>query len=74
MAVTKILENSSFSIEVRRGTNDSGEPTYYKKSFSNLKTNVDPRNVLGVANAISDVLAAETKNCYLNQTSTLVQE
>lgn len=74
MAVNKITENSSFSIEVRKGTDSSGNPTYSKKSFSNVKENADPEKVLAVANAIKSVLKDETRHTYLTVTDQLVQE
>ena len=37
MAVNKISESASFSIEVRNRTDALGNPTYSKKSFSNVK-------------------------------------
>ena len=42
MAVNRINESSSFSIEVRKGTDTLGNPTYSKKSFSNVKEDADP--------------------------------
>lgn len=36
MAVSKVQESASFSIEVRKGTDALGNPTYSKKSFSNV--------------------------------------
>ncbi|WP_293981616.1 DUF1659 domain-containing protein [uncultured Clostridium sp.] len=74
MAVNKITENSSFSIEVRKGTDSSGNPTYSKKSFSNVRENADPEKVLAVANAIKSVLKDETRHTYLTVTDQLVQE
>ena len=37
MAVNKVPESASFAIEVRKGTDALGNPTYSKKSFSNVK-------------------------------------
>ena len=73
MAVNKIPESASFSIEVRKGTDSSGNPTYSKKSFSKVKENADPANVLAVADAIKAVLANEKKNCYLTVSDQLIQ-
>lgn len=74
MAVNKITENSSFSIEIRKGTDSAGNPTYSKKSFSNVRENADPEKVLAVANAIKSVLKDETRHTYLTVTDQLVQE
>ena len=74
MAVNKIPENSSFAIEVRKGTDALGNPTYSKKTFSNVRENADPEKVLAVAEAIKSVLNDETRNTYLTVTDQLVQE
>lgn len=73
MAVTRVPENASFSIEVRKGTDALGNATYKKKSFSNVKEDADAANVLAVANAIKNVLDSETRNCYLTVTDQLTQ-
>ena len=73
MAVNKIADNSSFSIEVRKGTDSLGNPTYSKKSFSNVKEDADPEKVLAVANAIKGVLLGETGDVHMTVTSQLVQ-
>ena len=74
MAVSKVQESASFSIEVRKGTDALGNPTYSKKSFSNVKENADPEKVLAVANAIKQVLADETRNVYMTVSDQLVQQ
>jgi hypothetical protein len=38
MAVSKVLNTTSFSIEVESGTDKLGNKTYSKKNFSNIKT------------------------------------
>lgn len=73
MAVNQVQENASFSIEVRKGTDASGNPTYSKKSFSNVKENADPANVLAVAEAIKQVIADETRNIYMTISNQLVK-
>ena len=73
MAVNKIPENASFSIEVRKGTDAIGNPTYGKKSFYNVKVDADPAKVLAVANAIKEVLSGETRNTYLTVSNQLVE-
>ena len=73
MAVNKITESASFSIEVRKGSDTLGNPTYSKKSFSNLREDADPQNVLDVANAIKSVLSDETRNIYMTISDQLVQ-
>lgn len=73
MAVNKVPESASFSIEVRKGTDALGNPTYSKKSFSNVREDADPAKVLTVAGAIKEVLAGETRNCYLTVVDQLAQ-
>ena len=73
MAVTKVPESASFSIEVRKSTDALGNPTYSKKSFSNVKEDADPAKVLAVADAIKEVLSGETRNTYLTVSEQLVQ-
>ncbi len=73
MAVNKVPESASFSIEVRKGTDALGNPTYSKKSFSNVREDADPAKVLAVAGAIKEVLKGETRNCYLTVTDQLAQ-
>ena len=73
MAVNKVPESASFSIEVRKGTDALGKPTYSKKSFSNVKEDADPEKVLAVANAIKSVIKNETRNTYLTVSDQLEQ-
>jgi len=61
MAVDKVLNTTSFHIEVENGTDKTG-----------AKPSVDPENVFDVAEAIKDVLSASTRDSYLNETSKLV--
>lgn len=72
MAVDKVLNTTSFHIEVENGTDKTGATIYKKKTFSGVKPSVDPQNVFDVAEAIKDVLSASTRNSYLNETSKLV--
>ena len=44
---------------------------FTKKTFSNIKNNADPQNVLDVANAIKGILAEETGDCFLTESSVL---
>ncbi len=72
MAVDKVLNNTSFLIEVENETDKTGATIYKKKTFSGVKASVDPQNVFDVAEAIKDVLSASTRDSYLNETSKLV--
>jgi len=73
MAVNKVVSSKSLSIEVKSGTDTSGNPTYTKKSFSNVRKNVEAQNAYDVAEAIKGVLAEPTRAYFLNSASTLEQ-
>ena len=73
MAVNKVPESASFAIEVRKGTDALGNPTYSKKSFYNVREDADPEKVLAVADAIKSVIKNETRNTYLTVSDQLVQ-
>lgn len=73
MAVTKQIETTSLSIEVQKGVDKAGDAIYTKKTFSNVKTDVAPENAYAVADAIKNVLSANTKSFFLNEASTLNQ-
>ena len=72
MAVNKILNTTSFAIEVESGTDKTGSTTYSKKNFSGIKTTANPQNVFDVAEAIKAVLSVSTRDYYLNEASKLV--
>ena len=72
MAVNKVLNTTSFSIEVESGTDKTGAKTYTKKNFTGIKINAVPQNIFDVAEAIKDVLNAGTRDYYLNEASKLV--
>ena len=72
MAVTKSIQTASLSIEVQSGTDAAGDPTYSKKSFSNVKTDAVPQNVFDVAEAIKGVMEASTRDYFINESSSLV--
>ena len=72
MAVNKVVNGTSFSIEVQSGTDKAGYPIYSKKSFSNLRNDVAEQNVYDVGEAIKVVLEASTRSTSLNVSSELV--
>jgi len=72
MAVTKTIETASLSIEVQSGTDKAGDAIYSKKTFSGIKTAVAPQNVYDVAEAIKGVMEANTRDYFINESSTLV--
>lgn len=74
MAVNKQIENASLSIEIQNGVDKAGDPTYTKKTFSNVRTDVNVEDAYVVAEAVKEVLEADTRSYYLNESSNLVQE
>ncbi len=72
MAVNKELTVASFFIEIENGVDSTGAKVYKKKSFSGVKPEAAPENVFNVAEAIKTVLAAGTRDSYLNETSKLI--
>jgi len=72
MAINKVINETSLSIEVQKGVDKAGDAIYTKKSFSNLRNDVDEQNAYDVAEAIKAVLEASTRSTCLNVTSELV--
>jgi len=71
MAVTKVIDSTSFSIEVQKGVDKAGDAIYTKKTFSNLKTDAASQNIYNVAEAIKGVLSANTRDYFVNESSNL---
>lgn len=71
MAVTKNIDSISLSIEVQKSVDKAGDPVYTKKTFANVKTDADVQNIYDVADAIKGVLAAKTRNSFVNESSSL---
>jgi hypothetical protein len=72
MAVSKVLDTTSFAIEVESGTDKTGAKIYRKKTFSGVKNSATPENVYAVAESIKAVLSAGTRDYYLNEASKIV--
>lgn len=73
MAVNKVVTETSLSIEVQKGIDKSGDPIYSKKTFSNLRNDVDAQNAYDVADAIKGILEASSKSVSLNVASDLIK-
>ena len=71
MAVTKVLNTTSFTIEVENGIDKTGAKTYSKKNFASVKANAIPANIFAVAEAIKVFLKAGTRDYYVNESSKL---
>ena len=74
MAFRKIAATTSLQIEVASGQDSSGNTTYRKKTFSNVRSDADLADVSAVADAIKSVMDAETRNVLLSETSKIVEE
>jgi len=72
MSVSKMVNSTTLSIEVQKGTDKAGVPLYTKKSFSNLRNDVAEQNAYDVAEAIKVVIDASTRNSSLTVSSDLV--
>ena len=71
MAVNKIITETSMSIEVQKGVDKAGDPIYTKKTFSNLKNDAQDENIYDVSEAIKSVLEADTRDTFINVTSSI---
>lgn len=72
MAVSKIVTDTTLNVEVQKGLDKSGDPIYSKRTFSGLRNDVDLQNAYDVADAIKNVLEANTKSISLTVASDLV--
>lgn len=73
MAVSKNLESLSLTIEIQKGVDKAGDPTYNKKTFANVKSDANLDSIYTVADAIKGVLSSKTQSYFINETSSLVQ-
>jgi len=73
MAVNKVVTDTSLSIEVQKGIDKSGDAIYSKKTFSNLRNDVDSQNAYDVADAIKGILEASSRSVSLNVASDLIK-
>lgn len=72
MAIKKVPQLTSLSIEVQTSIDKAGDPIYTKKTFSGLRTDVDPQNAYDVADAIMLIIDASTRDVFLNTAESLV--
>ncbi len=73
MAVNKAVESTSISIEVQNGTDRAGDPTFAKKTFSNVKEAADLQDVYDVCDAVKNIMDGATRDTLINVTSSLTQ-
>ena len=72
MAVNKIIDSTSLTIEIQNGVDKSGDPTYSKKTFSNVRNAADSQNIYDVAEAINLFIDGGTRDTLVNVTSNLI--
>lgn len=73
MAASKVIQSTSLSFEIQNGTDTNGNPTYTKKTLSNLREGADPADVLDVFDAMASVLSSPTRDCFINESSKVVR-
>lgn len=71
MAITKRISNTSVTIEVQNGVDKAGDPTFTKKSFSNVRPDVNVDNLYDVAVLITGIISVATRDIFINETSEL---
>lgn len=71
MAISKSLQTTTLSIEVQNGIDKYGSPVYKKKNFSGVNSDATPDALSTVADAISLVLANQTRYTLVNEISVL---
>lgn len=67
MAISKALQTTTLSIEVQNGVDKSGSPLYKKMNFSGVNRDATPDTLSTVADAISLVLANQTRHTLVNE-------
>ncbi len=72
MAVSTLVANTSFSIEVANGVDAAGDTKYAKKTFGNVKNDATAENIHEVSQAIKNILAKETADVLINVTSSIL--
>ncbi|AOR25070.1 DUF1659 domain-containing protein [Clostridium taeniosporum] len=70
--VDDLIVGCSLSMEVQSGTDKLGDPIYRKKTFSNLNPNVTSDDLFEVATTIENVLEADCRNFFKNNTFKLM--
>lgn len=73
MAASKVIQSTSLSFEIQNGTDTNGNPTYSKKTLSNLRADANPDDVLDVFDTMASVLSASTRDCFINESSKVVR-
>lgn len=74
MAVVSLAHSKSMILEVQKGTDSNGDPTYTNKTFSGVKEDATTDKIYATANAIRSVLSAEVRGCYVLAKSAIMND
>lgn len=69
--MAKVINTVSLAIEVESGKDKAGDSIFKKKTFTNVRGDVDADKLAAVATAIKGVISATTGNSYIVETSTI---
>jgi len=69
--MAKVIDTVSLTIEVESGKDKAGDSIFKKKTFSNIKSDVDVDKLAAVAIAMKGVISATTGESYIVETSTI---
>ena len=69
--MAKVIDTVSLAIEVESGKDRAGDSIFRKKTFSNVKTDVETEKLSAVATAIKNIISVPTGESYIVETSTL---
>lgn len=72
MAINKIVDSTSLTIEIQNGVDKAGDPTYSKKTFPNVRNDADEQNLYDVSEAMKAVIEGSTRDTLVNVTSNLI--
>lgn len=72
MAANKVINTISLQVEIESGKDSSGNTTYKKKTFSNVRSDVSAQDLFDVATAIKNVLGVSTRDFYIAESSKLI--
>jgi hypothetical protein len=69
--MAKVIDTVSLTIEVESGKDQAGDSIFKKKTFGNVKSDVNVDSLAAVATAIKGVISVPTGSSYIVETSTI---
>lgn len=69
--MAKVIDTVSLAIEVEKGKDKAGDSIFKKKTFGNVRADVDPEKLAAVATAMKDLVSVPTGESYIIETSTI---